>query len=148
MKKILNAILFTVNDYRSVIPRLVVSLVFLTEGIQKFLFPETVGAGRFQKIGFHDPDFTAAFVAVFEISCGILILAGFLTRLASIPLFIVIITAIVTTKIPILHEKGFWAMIHEARTDFSMTMLLIYLFIFGAGRLSLDRMVLDGLDGL
>ncbi|HLP72307.1 MAG TPA: DoxX family protein [Bacteroidales bacterium] len=148
MKKILNAILFTVNDYRSVIPRLIVGLIFLSEGIQKFLFPETVGAGRFGKIGFQNPDFTAAFVAVFEISCGILIVAGFLTRLAAIPLFIVMITAISTTKIPIFHEKGFWAMAHEARTDFAMTMLLIHLFIFGAGRPSLDRMVLDGLDGL
>lgn len=148
MKKILNVILFTVSDYRSVIPRLIVGLIFLSEGIQKFLFPDTIGAGRFQQIGFHDPEFTAAFVAVFEISCGILLLAGFITRLAVIPLFIVIITAITTTKIPILSEKGFWAMAHEARTDFAMTLLLIYLFIFGAGRPSLDRMVLDGLDGL
>lgn len=148
MKKILNAILFTVNDYRSIIPRLIVGLIFLSEGTQKFLFPDTIGAGRFQKIGFHDPEFTAAFVAVFEISCGILILTGFLTRLAAIPLFIIMLTAISTTKIPIFHENGFWAMVHEARVDFSMTLLLAYLFIFGAGRPSLDRMVLDGLDGL
>lgn len=148
MKKIFNLILFTVDDYRSLIPRLIVGLVFLSEGIQKFLYPETIGAGRFEKEGFSNPEFTAAFVALFEISCGILMLAGFLTRLAGIPLFIIIFTAIATTKIPILNEKGFWAMAHEARTDFAMTMLLIHLFIFGAGRPSIDWMILGGLDGL
>ncbi|MGE5418758.1 MAG: DoxX family protein [Chloroflexota bacterium] len=139
MKNLIRRITITVDDYRSVIPRIVVGLVFLSEGIQKFLFPETVGAGRFAKIGFSDPEFTALFVAVFEITCGILVLAGFLTRIAAIPLFIIILTAIARTKIPILEEKGFWEMAHEARTDFAMTMLLIYLFIYGSGKASLDR---------
>jgi uncharacterized membrane protein YphA (DoxX/SURF4 family) len=141
MKKITGAILFTVNDYRSIIPRLIVGLVFLSEGIQKFLFPETVGAGRFATIGFSDPRFTASFVAVFEITCGILVIAGFLTRIAVIPLFIVITTAIITTKIPILLDKGFWPMAHEARTDFSMLMLIIFLFIYGSGKGSLDKVL-------
>ncbi len=139
MNRILNRILFTVNDYRSVIPRLVVGLVFLSEGIQKFLFPETVGAGRFAKIGFSDPEFTAAFVAVFEITCGIFVLAGFVTRIAVIPLFIIMLTAIIRTKLPILMDKGFWPMAHEARTDFAMTILIIFLFIYGSGLLSVDR---------
>lgn len=134
-------IVFTGDDYRSVIPRIIVGLVFLSEGIQKFLFPETVGAGRFAKIGFSDPEFTAAFVAVFEIGCGILVLAGYMTRLAVVPLFIIMVTAILKTKIPVLEEKGFWSMAHEARTDFAMTMLTIYLFIYGSGRLSVDRNV-------
>lgn len=139
MKKLPGAILFTVNDYRSVIPRLVVGLVFLSEGIQKFLFPETVGAGRFAQIGFSNPGFTAEFVAVFEITCGILVVTGFVTRIAVIPLFIVIMTAIIRTKIPILLDKGFWPMAHEARTDFAMTMLIIFLFIYGAGKGSVDE---------
>lgn len=132
-------IVITGDDYRSFIPRIIVGLVFLSEGIQKFLFPETVGAGRFVKIGFADPEFTAAFVAVFEIVCGILVLAGYLTRLAVIPLFIIMVTAILKTKIPVLDEKGFWSMAHEARTDFAMTMLTIYLFIYGSGKLSMER---------
>ena len=141
MKKIPGSILFTVNDYRSLIPRLIVGLVFLSEGIQKFLFPETVGAGRFATIGFSNPQFTASFVAVFEITCGMLVIAGFVTRIAVIPLFIVIMTAIIRTKIPILMGKGFWPMAHEARTDFAMVMLIIFLFIYGSGKGSLDKVL-------
>jgi len=138
MKKFQSIIFGTVNDYRSFLPRLIVGLVFLSEGIQKFLFPELLGAGRFEKIGFANPEFLASFVASFEIVCGTLILIGFSVRIAAIPLLIIIVTAIVTTKIPILVEKGFWSMAHEARTDFAMTILLIHLIIFGSGRLSID----------
>lgn len=141
MNRFVNSLLRTSNDYKSLIPRIIVGLVFLSEGIQKFLFPETVGAGRFAKIGFADPEGTATLVAVFEITCGILILAGFFTRLAAIPLLTIMITAISTTKIPILTEKGFWSMAHESRTDFAMTMLLIFLLIYGSGGFSVDRQV-------
>jgi uncharacterized membrane protein YphA (DoxX/SURF4 family) len=138
MKKLAGIIFKTVSDHRSILPRLIVGLVFLSEGIQKFLFPELVGAGRFEKIGFANPEFLAAFVASFEIVCGILMLIGFSVRLAAIPLLIIMITAITTTKIPILIEKGFWQMAHDSRTDFAMTLLIIFLIIYGAGKLSVD----------
>lgn len=132
------ALLKTVDDHRSLIPRIIAGLVFLSEGIQKFLYPEMVGTGRFLKIGFSDPAFWAYFTASFEIVCGSLILLGFLTRIAAVPLFIVMLTALVTTKLPILTEKGFWSMAHDSRTDFAMTMLLIFLLIYGAGKKSVD----------
>jgi putative oxidoreductase len=141
MKKLQNIIFKTADDYRSVLPRLIVGLIFLSEGIQKFLFPELIGAGRFEKIGFANPEFLAAFVASFEIVCGTLIIIGLCVRIAAIPLFIIIITAIITTKIPILLEKGFWSMAHEARTDFAMTILIIYLLIFGSGKWSIDSKI-------
>lgn len=134
-----NALLFSSQDFKPLIPRLVVGLVFLSEGVQKFLFPESVGAGRFAKIGFENPEFWALFVASFEIVCGTLVLIGLLTRIASIPLLIIMFTALVTTKIPILLEKGFWQMAHDSRTDFALTLLLVFLIIFGAGRLSADE---------
>jgi len=117
---------------------MIVGLVFLSEGIQKFLFPELVGVGRFEKIGFANPEFLAIFVASFEIVCGTLILAGFSVRIAAIPLSVIMATAITTTKIPVLMEKGFWSMAHESRTDFAMTLLIIFLFIYGAGKFSFD----------
>jgi uncharacterized membrane protein YphA (DoxX/SURF4 family) len=132
-------LLQTANDNRSFIPRIVVGLVFLSEGIQKFLYPEIVGVGRFEKIGFENAEFLAYFVAGFEIACGALILIGFLTRLAAIPLLTIMATAIISTKIPILQNEGFWFMAHAARTDFAMTMLLIFLLIYGAGKWSVDK---------
>jgi putative oxidoreductase len=128
-------------DYQSVFIRLLVGVVFLTEGLQKYLFPELLGTGRFEKIGFTDPAFWAYFTGTFEIVCGSLILIGLLTRLASIPPFIIMVVAFITTKWPMLIDKGFWPFMHEYRTDFAMTILLIYLFIYGAGKLSLDSKI-------
>jgi uncharacterized membrane protein YphA (DoxX/SURF4 family) len=44
--------------------RLLVGLVFLSEGIQKFLFPAALGAGRFERIGTPFPPLTAPIVGV------------------------------------------------------------------------------------
>ena len=131
--------------------RLVVGWVFLSEGIQKFLFPAENGAGRFARIGIPSPDVMGPFVGVVEIVCGTLILIGFLTRLAAIPLIINMLVAILSTKIPILLGHGFWGfslrnlpyygfwgMFHEARTDFAMLLSSIFLLIVGGGLWSLD----------
>ena len=128
-------------DNRTLLVRLVVGLIFLTEGIQKYLFPELLGTGRFLKIGFSDPAFWAYFTGAFEIVCGALIILGLLVRLTTIPPFIIMLVAFVTTKWPILMDKGFWPFAHEYRTDFAMTLLLIYLFIYGAGKWSKDTTV-------
>jgi len=141
-KGFINSILYTVNDNGTFLVRLVVGLIFLTEGIQKYLFPELLGTGRFMKIGFSDPDFWAYFTGTFEIVCGALVLLGLLTRIASIPLFIIMMTAFVTTKWPLLINKGFWVMAHEYRTDFALTLLLIYLLIYGGGGCSVDLKLL------
>jgi uncharacterized membrane protein YphA (DoxX/SURF4 family) len=120
----------TSNDNRAILVRLTVGLIFLTEGIQKYLFPELLGTGRFLTIGFNHPAFWAHFTGTFEIICGGLIIIGLITRLASVPLIFIMITAFITTKIPILVNKGFWPWAHEYRTDFAMTLLLIYLLIY------------------
>jgi len=116
--------------------RLAVGLIFFSEGMQKYLFPDLSGPGRFLKIGFDDPAFWAYFTGTAEIICGALILVGLLVRLASIPPFIIMLVAFVTTKWPILVDKGFWPFAHEYRTDFAMTLLLIYLFLYGAAKWS------------
>lgn len=121
--------------------RLMVGLIFLSEGIQKFLYPEVRGAGRFLKIGLPAPEFLSYFVASFEIVCGVLIVLGLLTRLAVIPTITIMLVAIFTTKIPMLSEDGFWSMAHAARTDFSMLLGSLYLFFVGAGPLSVDRLL-------
>jgi putative oxidoreductase len=118
--------------------RLVVGAVFLSEGIQKFLFPAALGVGRFTKIGIPAPDVMAPFVGVVEIVFGLLLIVGLLTRLATIPLLIDILVAIGSTKIPMLMKDGFWKMAHEARTDYAMLLGLLFLLLVGAGPLSVD----------
>ena len=119
--------------------RLAVGLIFLTQGVLKYIDPQ-MGVLRFARIGFPSPGFGAHFVGTFEVACGLLVLVGLLTRLASVPLLIVILTAIATTKIPELFrsEQGFWFMVSDARADFSMTMGLLFLIGVGAGAWSLD----------
>ena len=95
--------LFATNAPTAVILiRLIVGAVFLSEGIQKFLFPGENGVGRFAKIGIPAPEVIAPFVGVVEIVCGSLVLLGLLTRLAVIPLIIDMLVAILSTKVPIL----------------------------------------------
>ena len=118
--------------------RLMVGVVFLSEGIQKFLFPGDRGAGRFQKIGIPNPEFFGTFVGSFEILCGLLVLAGFITRFAVIPLIIIMLTAIATTKLDILLQDGVWEMLHASRTDWSMLLGSIFLLIKGGGKWSAD----------
>lgn len=112
--------------------RLAVGLIFLTQGILKYIDPH-VGVERFTRIGFPHPAFTAHFVGTFEIACGLLVLVGVFTRLAAIPLLVIICTAIVTTKIPELSRpgQGFWYMVSDARTDFAMLMCLLFLLVSG-----------------
>jgi putative oxidoreductase len=118
--------------------RLMVGGVFLSEGIQKFLFPEALGVGRFIKIGIPGPHFFAPFVGYVEIICGALLMLGLLTRLAAIPLLINITVAILTTKIPMLTRSGVWPTLHEARTDYCMWLGLLFILLVGAGSLSVD----------
>jgi putative oxidoreductase len=131
----------TIDDNKSIIIRVIVGLVFLSEGIQKFLFPESLGAGRFLKIGFSHPAFWAYFTGTFEIVCSLFVLLGLCIRLFSIPLMIIMVTAFITTKWPLLIEKGFWVMAHDYRTDFAMTLLLLYLLIYGSGNWSIDSKI-------
>ena len=123
--------------------RLIVGLIFLSEGLQKFITPESVGAGRFAKLGFQNPEFWASMVGSVEIVCAILLLLGFISRLAALPLLIIMIVAFVTTKTSTLTDKGFWVFAHEYRTDFAMTMLLIFLLYFGSGNFSIDKILIS-----
>jgi uncharacterized membrane protein YphA (DoxX/SURF4 family) len=119
--------------------RLAVGLIFFSQGILKFTDPN-MGVARFTRIGFPHPNFTAHFVGCFEIVCGALVLLGLWTRLASIPLLIIISTAIAITKLPELARpnQGFWFMVSDARTDFAMFCSLLFLILEGGGAWSLD----------
>ena len=118
--------------------RILVGWVFLSEGIQKFLFPDSLGVGRFAKIGIPWPHVMAPFVGVVEIVCGSLLLIGLVTRLATLPLLVDIAVAMYSTKIVTFAKNGFWGTLHEGRTDLSMVLGLIFLLLVGGGTSSLD----------
>jgi putative oxidoreductase len=126
------------HAWAALLLRILVGWVFLTEGIQKFLFPIALGYGRFEKIGIPYPHISAPFVGVVEIACGILLLVGLATRFATLPLLIDISVAIATTKVPILVHQGFWPAMHEARVDFCMFLGLIAILCIGGGQISCD----------
>ncbi|HEY8896187.1 MAG TPA: DoxX family protein, partial [Niastella sp.] len=109
----------TNQDKTTILIRLMVGAVFLSEGIQKFLFPDSLGAGRFKKISIPNPEFFGPFVGSFEVTCGILLLTGLFTRVAAFPLFIIMLVAIATTKTTVLANEGFWEMLHGSRTDWA-----------------------------
>jgi len=134
-------IIKTDTSKSTILIRLMVGGVFLWEGIQKFLFPAIRGTGRFEKIGLPNPEFLGDFVASFETLCGMLILLGLYTRLATIPTIIIMLVAITSTKLPILAEQGIWEMLHAARTDWSMLLGSIFLLIKGGGLWSIDKLI-------
>jgi putative oxidoreductase len=134
----LRRLLTTTAPTTTVLIRLMVGAVFVSEGIQKFLYPDQIGSGRFAKIGLPAPDVLGPFVGSVEITAGTLVLIGLGTRLAAIPLIVVMCVALATTKWPILLERGFWAAAHEARTDWSMLLGSLFLLIEGGGAWSID----------
>lgn len=143
-----------------VLIRIAVGIVFVSEGVQKFLYPAALGAGRFAKIGIPAPEVMGPFIGIIEIACGALVLAGLLTRLAALLLIADMAVAILSTKVPILlghgylrfaapsgGKPGLWSMLHEARTDLSMLLASLFLFIVGGGRSSVDaRLVASRAD--
>lgn len=133
----------------TILLRLMAGGVFLWEGILKYVYTNQ-GVGRFTKIGIPFPGFSANFIAVLEIVGGIMLIFGFLTRPFSFLFIIQMAVAILSTKIavylgtsplplpPAPPQVGFWAVLHETRTDFAQIMTSLFLFINGPGRLSLD----------
>lgn len=146
------AVLRTRASCWTILVRLLVGLVvFFPEGLQKLLFPDLLGAGRFSRIGIPWPELLGPFVGTVEIACGALIILGLLTRLAAFPLIIVMLVAIISTKLPIwighdlwifhvpkMDRYGFWSMAHEARADLTMLLGCIYLLVDGGGACSID----------
>ena len=132
--------------------RSAVGAVFLSEGLQKFSYPDALGAGRFAKIGIPWPAIMGPFVGSVETLCGLLILVGLFVRLAAVPLIVDMLVAIASTKVPILIGHGYlgfsgpsvpktggWSMLHESRTDFAMLCGSIFLLLVGAGAWSLEE---------
>jgi uncharacterized membrane protein YphA (DoxX/SURF4 family) len=132
--------------------RVIVGVVFLTEGILKFVYPGELGTGRFAHIGLPFPHLLAPFVGAVEIAAGGALVLGFYTGDAALLLLVVILTAIVTTKVPILlghplgrfaparpEHYGMLSFIHEARTDLAMLFGLVAILLDSGMSLGLKK---------
>lgn len=140
------------DGYSSIILiRLFAGLVFLGEGILKFLYA-SMGVKRFSLLGLPFPELTADFIGVLEIVGGICLIFGLFTNLFALLFAIEMIVAFLSTKItmfmgtsplplpPVPPQAGFWAVVHEARTDYSQFLAMLFLMIAGPGKLSLDAL--------
>jgi uncharacterized membrane protein YphA (DoxX/SURF4 family) len=131
--------------------RLMTGGLFFWEGLLKFVYVNQ-GVGRFTKPGGPFPHFTATFIAI-EIVGGLLLLSGLMTRLIAIPFVVEMIVAILATKIslylgtsplslpPAPPKMGFWAVLHEIRSEYAQIMTVIFLLINGPGKWSLDAVL-------
>jgi putative oxidoreductase len=151
---VINKLASTTAPAAVILIRLMVGGIFLSEGIQKFLYPAELAAGRFAKIGIPWPEVMGPFVGGIEVICGLLILLGLVTRLAAIPLIITMCVALISIKVPILLGQeflgfslrplprfGFWSMLHESRNDICMLLGSIFLLWVGSGKWSLDHLL-------
>jgi uncharacterized membrane protein YphA (DoxX/SURF4 family) len=133
------------RDLPIILIQVLVGLVFLLEGSLKFLRPEALGAGRFEALGLPFPHYLAPLVGGIEIGGGAAILLNFYAGDAAFALLVVIATALVTTKFPILlgrplgpfpleklKEYGWLSFFHQARTDFCMVFCLLAI-VFDSG---------------
>src|SRR5262245_6670579 len=135
----------------TILIRLMAGSVFLWEGILKFVYANQ-GVGRFTKLGFPMPHFTAAADGWLEIIGGLLILTGFLTRLIAVPFIIEMIVAMASTKIPLYlgtsplplppvpPQVGFWAVLHDIRSEFAKISCCAFLMLTGPGPWSIDAL--------
>jgi uncharacterized membrane protein YphA (DoxX/SURF4 family) len=154
MKRLFDWLFFPTDSAprATILVRLMAGSVFFWEGILKFVYTNQ-GVGRFTKLGIPFPGATAHFVAVLEIVGGLLLMAGFLTRVIAIPFVIEMIVAILSTKISIYlgtsplplppspPQVGPWAVLHEVRSDYAQIMSALFLLIAGPGPLSVDAIV-------
>ena len=154
MNKLMSWVLDSPVDSPSatILIRLMAGAVFLWEGILKFVYANQ-GVGRFTKLGFPAPHFTATADAWLEIVGGVLLLTGLMTRLIAIPFIVEMLVAMASTKIPMYlgtsplplppvpPQIGFWAVLHEIRSEYAQLLTCAYLMIVGPGPWSLDALL-------
>ncbi len=137
----------------TVLIRVMAGSVFFWEGVMKFVFPATLGVGRFTKLGIPFPDLMASFVGCVEMVGGVLLITGLLTRVIAVPLLFDMVVAVLTTKIPlylgtyplapppVAPQFGFWAVLHEIRSDEAQFLCTAFLLAVGAGPWALDAVL-------
>jgi putative oxidoreductase len=118
--------------------RVVIGWVFISSGWGKIHHIDKV-IGFFESLALPAPAFQAHLVAYTELIAGLLVLFGLATRLASIPLIIIMIVALRTAFADQLAgglAEDFSALTGIA--EFLYIPLLVWLIVAGPGRVALD----------
>lgn len=136
----------------TILLRLMAGGVFFWEGILKFVYANQ-GVGRFTKLGMPFPELTANFIGVLEIGGGLLLIFGLFTRFIAFVFILEMIVAILSTKISLYlgtyplplpsapPQIGFWAVLHEIRSDYAQILTCAFLLLAGSGKLALDALL-------
>ena len=121
--------------------RLTLGWVFIESGWGKLHnLPKVVEF--FTQLGIPAPQFQATLAAGTEFVCGILLLVGLATRIASLPLIVVMVVAIATAR------KGDLNGISDlfGFIEYLYIALCLWLCAHGAGPLSLDAVIARRMD--
>lgn len=124
-----------INWLPALLARISMGSIFILSGWGKLNNLPRVTA-FFTELGIPFPGFNAGLVGLTEFGCGLLILFGLLTRLASIPLIVTMAVAIMTAK------KSDISDITDilAFEEFGYIVIFLWLLISGAGKISLDNL--------
>jgi putative oxidoreductase len=116
--------------------RLAVGLVFLSTGWGKVHNVEKV-TEFFASLHIPAPGFHAVLVGWSELLCGAALVIGLLSRLATIPLIVSMIVAILTARRGDIH--GFFDLV--AFEEFTYLLVLTMIAILGSGSISIDHVL-------
>jgi putative oxidoreductase len=116
--------------------RLSVGALFVFTGWGKITHIDKI-VEYFAGLNIPAPEIQARLAAFSELGCGALLVVGLLTRLASIPLIVIMIVAILTAKLDDIHSFNDFV----GSSEYLFILLLIYLVITGPGPLSLDKVL-------
>jgi putative oxidoreductase len=120
--------------------RLAVGLLFLSTGWGKVHSLDKV-THFFVTLHIPAPGLNAVVVAYSELICGSLLVLGLFTRLATIPLIVSMVVAILTAKLGDIHNVFDLV----GADEFTYLCVLIMLALIGPGKVSLDRLLVRSL---
>ena len=141
LRRLLHALCARLAFAPPLLARLVIGVVFAHSGYGKWTHLDQV-VKFFSGLGIPFPELQAPFVASVELGGGALVLVGLGTRLVSAPLIGTMVVALATA----LSEKITGVNALFGLAEFLYIVLLVQLIVFGAGPVSLDRLVARSID--
>ena len=124
------------KDIPPLLARITLAGVFILAGFGKIRIPHQVGE-YFLSLGLPHPLLFAHLVGWTEFLIGICLLLGLFTRIAVLPLFVIMTVAILKARIQEIHRPTDLFNL----TDFLYMILAFWLLISGPGRFSFDQRI-------